>query len=174
MCKKVLDEENSSIAVLCIIWSIISRISNISNAATKLTQQIEDILKSLNQKKAQIEREYQIPINTIYSDSLTAKLINLSEEKPNKFNGDYCWILFARHLTNAIEASTIFDAKLTPALENILKEDDIRRFKDFLQNTQDSKTRMDTALNKCRNQQSEAQQYTKLLEFVKDLLKIEE
>mgnify|MGYP001525608131 FL=1 len=76
---------------------------------------------SLKNKKELIEKEYQLPINTIYQDSLTSKLINLSDLKPNgqpqRYDGDWCWTQYARYLTPRSEVQNVIDAKLHPAKE---------------------------------------------------------
>ena len=78
---------------------------------------------SLKNKKELIEKEYQLPINTIYQDSLTSKLINLSDLKPNgqpqRYDGDWCWTQYARYLTPRSEVQNVIDAKLHPAKETI-------------------------------------------------------
>lgn len=176
-CKRVLDEESNSIAALVIIWSIVWRIANISTTAAILASQISGIQTSLNQRKTYIEATYQNPINAIYSDPLTSKLISLGDQSP-KYDGNYCWYQFARTLTPSIEASTIFDAKLSPALENMLKSEDIKKFNDFMQTTISSnsgyKLKMEAALKTCQECKSETEQYSTLRGYINELLNFDE
>lgn len=177
-CKKILDEENSSTAVLIIIWSIVCRIASISTTATILTNQIVGIHTSLSQKKIYIEGEYQTPINNIYKDQLTAKLIEFNEQAV-KYEGNFCWYQFARQLTPTVEASTIFDSNLVPTLENTLKPEDVKKFNDYLQvmvNTPGSKykKKMDEVLDICKKCQAESDQYKKLLGYINNLLNFDE
>lgn len=181
-CKRALDEEQSSIAALCILWTVVTRILNISTKAATLATQISSIDASLEQQRVDIERKYQTIIDAIYEDSLTAKLISFSEQKiqgqiPN-YSGKYCWIEFAKSLRNSSEASTIFNAKLLPTKEEVLKPEDIRNFDNRLQqlNSTDSacKLRMEEAVKTCRACQSKAAELTQLLDYVNELLKITE
>ena len=181
-CKRALDEEQSSIAALCILWTVVSRIEKISAAATTLATQISSIERSLDQQRVDIERKYQTVIDAIYEDSLAAKLISFSEQKiqgqvPN-YSGKYCWIEYAKSLRNSIEASIIFNAKLLPAKEEVLKQDDINKFNNRLQqlNNTDSgcKTRMEDAVKTCKACKAKASELNQLLDYVDELLKITE
>lgn len=132
----------------------------------------------LNSKKEFIEKEYQLPINIIYQDSLTSKLINLSELKsngqPQRYDGDWCWTQYARYLTPKSEVQNVIDAKLHPAKETSIDESDIHKFKVFLQTVLTNppyKNRMDNTLKICKDCQAEALNYTKVYEYIKDLLK---
>ena len=70
--------------LFAIISSIVWRISNIVSQAKVVEHQINGILISLKNKKELIEKEYQLPINTIYQDSLTSKLIKREFEIKSK------------------------------------------------------------------------------------------
>lgn len=168
----------SKLYLFAIISSIVWRISNIVSQAKVVEHQINGILISLKNKKELIEKEYQLPINTIYQDSLTSKLINLSDLKPNgqpqRYDGDWCWTQYARYLTPRSEVQNVIDAKLHPAKETSIDESDIHKFKAFLQTSLTNSTykvRMDETLKFCRDCQAEALSYTKVYEYIKDLLK---
>lgn len=182
LCKKILAEDSESIAVFSIVSSIIWRVANITSNASAVCNQITGILVFLNQKKDLIERDYQTPINTIYNDPLTAQLISLGEQKPlgkiPKFNGDWCWIRFARFLTPKTEVQTVIDAKLNPAKETQIDNGDIQKFKQYLHNALTTpsqfKVEVEDALKACKACQQEATRYNKVKEFIDELLKCEE
>lgn len=177
-CKRIVLEDKDGISIFAIISSIVWRISNIVSQAKVVERQINGILISLKNKKELIEKEYQLPINTIYQDSLTSKLINLSDLKPNgqpqRYDGDWCWTQYARYLTPRSEVQNVIDAKLHPAKETSIDESDIHKFKALLQTSLTNSTykvRMDETLKFCRDCQAEALSYTKVYEYIKDLLK---
>ena len=181
-CKRALDEEQSSKAALCILWTVVARIDKISTAAANLATQISSIEKSLSQQKTYVEGKYQIVIDAIYEDPLAAKLISFSEQKiqgqvPN-YSGKYCWIEYARTLRSSNEALTIFNAKLLPAEEQVLKSDDIKNFNNRLQqlNNADSgcKSKVEEAIKICKACQAKASELTQLLDYVDQLLKLAE
>ena len=177
-CKRIVLEDKDGVSIFAIISSIVWRITNIVSQAKAVERQINGILVFLKSKKELIEKEYQLPINTIYEDPLTAKLINLSDLKPNgqpqRYDGDWCWTQYARYLTPKSEVQNVIDAKLHPAKETSIDESDIQKFKVFLQTdlTNSSyKVRMDEALKLCKDCQAEALNYNKVYEYIKDLLK---
>lgn len=177
-CKRIVLEDKDGVSIFAIISSIVWRISNIVSQAKVVEHQINGILISLKNKKELIEKEYQLPINTIYQDSLTLKLINLSDLKPNgqpqRYDGDWCWTQYARYLTPRSEVQNVIDAKLHPAKETSIDESDIHKFKAFLQTSLTNSTykvRMDETLKFCKDCQAEALSYTKVYEYIKDLLK---
>ena len=182
LCKKILAEDQDSFAVFSIVSSIIWRIANITSNASVVCNQITGILVFLNQKKDLIENEYQTPINTIYNDPLTAQLISLGEQKPlgkiPKYNGDWCWIRFARFLTPKTEVQTVINAKLNPAKETQIDNGDIQKFKQYLHaaltTTSQFKLEVEDALKTCKTCQQEASQYNKVKEFIDELLNCEE
>lgn len=109
---------------------------------------------------------------------MTSKLINLSDHKPNgqpqRYDGDWCWTQYARYLTPRSEVQNVIDAKLHPAKETSIDESDIHKFKAFLQTSLTNSTykvRMDETLKFCKDCQAEALSYTKVYEYIKDLLK---
>ena len=74
-CKRIVLEDKDGVSIFAIISSIVWRISNIVSQAKVVEHQINGILISLKNKKELIEKEYQLPINTIYQDSLTSNLL---------------------------------------------------------------------------------------------------
>lgn len=181
LCKRVINEDTSSISVFCIIYSVVSRISDITSNVKVVCDQFTNILVSLNSKKSQIEKDYQIPINEIYKNELTAKLISYGEQKPAgqipKYDGEWCWIQFARYLTPKQEVQNVIDANLIPAKETKIDINDIQKFKNFLQTTLTNssyKTKMDEVMATCKACQSESEQYSEIFNYIDELLKIEE
>jgi len=180
-CKRVINEDASSISVLSIIYSVVLRISSIKDNVNVVRNQFSNILVSLISKKNQIEKDYQIPINEIYKNELTAKLISYGEQRPAgqtpKYDGEWCWIQFARHLTPKQEVQNVIDANLIPAKETKIDVGDIQKFKDLLQTTLTNSTykaRMDEVLATCKACQSESEQYSEIFNYINELLKIEE
>lgn len=181
LCKRVINEDASSISVFSIIYSVVSRVSSIKDNVRSVRNQFSNILVSLNSKKSQIEKDYQIPINSIYENELTAKLISYCEPKTASqippYNGEWCWTQFARHLTRTQEVQTVIDAVLVPAKETKIDENDIQKFKNILQTTLTNssyKTRMDEVVATCKACQSESEQYSEIFNYIDELLKIEE
>ena len=180
-CKRVINEDASSISVFSIIYSVVLRVSNITENVKIVRNQFSNIIVSLNSKKNQIEKDYQNPINSIYENELAAKLISYCEPKTASlvppYNGEWCWTQFARHLTRAQEVQTVIDAALVPAKETKIDANDIQKFKNFLQTTLTNssyKTKMDEVTATCKACQSESEQYSRIFNYIDELLKIEE
>ena len=163
-CKRVINEDDSSISVFAIICN-----------------QFSNILVSLNAKKSQIEKDYQNPINKIYENELTAKLISYCEQKNASivppYNGEWCWNQFARSLTRSQDVQAVIDANLIPAKETCIDVNDIQKFKNFMQTTLTNssyKLKMDEVLATCKTCQSQSEQYSEIYNYIDELLKIEE
>ena len=117
-------------------------------------------------------------ISEIYLFLFRTHVINLSDLKPNgqpqRYDGDWCWTQYDRYLTPRSEVQNVIDAKLHPAKETSIDESDIHKFKALLQTSLTNSTykvRMDETLKFCRDCQAEALSYTKVYEYIKDLLK---
>lgn len=108
---------------------------------------------------------------------MTSKLINLSDLKPNgqpqRYDGDWCWTQYARYLTPRSEVQMSL-MQIASCKETSIDESDIHKFKAFLQTSLTNSTykvRMDETLKFCKDCQAEALSYTKVYEYIKDLLK---
>lgn len=179
-CKRILAEEPDSITIFAVVSSIVWRIANITSNASTVCSQITGVLTSLNSKKERIEREYQTQINTIYQDPLTAKLISLGEQSPTgqipRFDGDWCWWQYARYMTPKSEVSAVLDAKLTPAKENTIDNNDIQKFKECLESALTAssyKTKIDDALKTCKSCKESASSYNTVKNYISELIKCE-
>ena len=181
LCKRVINEDASSISVFAIIYSIVLRVSNITDNVKTVCNQLSNILVSLNAKKSQIEKDYQNPINKIYENELTAKLISYCEQKNVSivppYNGEWCWNQFARSLTRSQDVQAVIDANLIPAKETSIDANDIQKFKNFMQLTLTNssyKVKMDEVLATCKTCQSQTEQYSEIYNYIDELLKTEE
>lgn len=183
LCQRVLDEEPKSMSVLCIVSSVYNRLVTISNSVKVFSYQVNVIKSSLSRLKQNIDTSYQTPINKIYENRLAAQLINMKSPEATKntfkgYNNLYCWIITRNHLRyNRDEAKNIFNVKLDPIKEDILKSDNVTTFQNYLsrvlQPGTDLKARLDIALKLCLECKTMADDYAEMKSQIEKLLKFE-
>ena len=184
LCIRVLDEETDSMAVLCIVSSVNSRLQDIINSVKILSSQATSVKNSLSILKQTIDKTYQNPIDTIYQNTLAAKLINMKSPEATKttfkgYNNSYCWAYTRNNLKyNKDEAKAIFNAKLNPMKKDTLKQSDVSAFTVYrsrlLQTTTDIKIKLDYALELCNECWTLVEDYNELKSQISNLLKFED
>lgn len=184
LCIRVLDEETDSMAVLCIVSSVNSRLQDIINSVKILSSQATSVKNSLSILKQTIDKTYQNSIDTIYQNTLAAKLINMKSPEATKttfkgYNNSYCWAYTRNNLKyNKDEAKAIFNAKLNPMKKDTLKQSDVSAFTVYLsrllQTTTDIKIKLDYALELCNECWTLVEDYNELKSQISNLLKFED
>lgn len=182
LCLRVLDEESDSTAIICIVTTVYCRLLNIVNSINIFDYQVLEVKKSLTHLKLEIDKNYQIPINSVYEEPLAAKLINLKSPDANKndfkgYNKLYCWITTRRIIRNKDEYKNIMNIKLDPVKEDKLKPDCVTSFCNYLSNVLQPNSeiceKLSSSLSICNECKDMADDYTELKTKINTLLKFE-
>lgn len=166
-----LDMNIVNIPLFLIVDSILFKVRTVLDAANRFCNQFESLCAQVRKYKDLIKEKYQDNINSIYSDSLTAKLITL-ENNGTRYDGAVCWKIFRQSFFHKNGCRCLLDAVIRPVSDGALREDDVTEFVSDLEETfQKKAVDFEEMLKKCENSNEKSRWIKKIEEYIEDLLK---